>query len=142
MFDCVTMSHVLEHFHRPLEALEVALRLLRPGGQLYIDTPNVDSLGLERYGASWRGLEPPRHLVLFNWRSLQELLVSTGYRRLVARPQPQIATNIWMKSQRMEDGFSPYDESAKLPASFWTELPEGGRIPPDGTEFVTLTAKK
>jgi SAM-dependent methyltransferase len=141
-FDCVTVSHVLEHVHDPRSLLETSLRLLRPGGQLYIDTPNVDALGLERYGPAWRGLEPPRHLVLFNWNSLQELLKATGYRNIRERPQPQLARAIWIKSQRIEEGHNPYDESVKLRASFSSTVPKDDAISPDRTEFVTLTAEK
>lgn len=78
-FDAITMAHVIEHLHRPLEALARAFELLRPGGRLYLDTPNIASLGHRWFGADWRGLEPPRHLVLFNWSSLRLALKETGF---------------------------------------------------------------
>ena len=65
-FQAVTMSTVLEHLPDPRATLQACRRLLAPGGMLHIVTPNTEALGAERFGAHWRGLEAPRHLVLFN----------------------------------------------------------------------------
>lgn len=78
-FDVITMSHVLEHVHNPSETVAQAYQLLKPGGLLYIDTPNIDAYGHQHFGAYWRGLEAPRHLVIFNWASLIGLLNSVGF---------------------------------------------------------------
>jgi SAM-dependent methyltransferase len=82
-FDAVTLSHVIEHLHDPADDLRRINRLLRPGGRLWIGTPNLESLGFRRYGRDWRGLEPPRHTVLFTRASLESLLRETGF-----EPQP------------------------------------------------------
>ena len=60
-FDYVTMSHVIEHVHDPLALLRDAYNLLKPGGGIYVDTPNLDALGHGIFGRHWRGLEtaPP-----------------------------------------------------------------------------------
>lgn len=49
-FDEITLLHVLEHFHRPVEALKELWSLLRPGGRLWVKVPNLDSLGFQRFG--------------------------------------------------------------------------------------------
>lgn len=78
-YDVITLSHVIEHVHDPKGLLQKLHELLKPGGTLWIETPNLDSLGHRRYGANWRGLEPPRHLVLFNQGSLRRVLRDTGF---------------------------------------------------------------
>lgn len=79
LFDVITMNHVIEHVHDPLAVLKACHRLLKPGGQLWLETPNIDSFGHLQYGRNWRGLEPPRHLLLFNQRSLLTALLAAGF---------------------------------------------------------------
>lgn len=79
-FDVVTASHVIEHVPDPNEFLSQCRRLLRPGGCMILRTPNVESFGHRRYGSSWRGLEPPRHLHLFTASSLGACGVRAGFK--------------------------------------------------------------
>ena len=55
--DAVTFAHVIEHLHHPRRALARAHELLRPGGVLWLATPNLSSAGHARFG---RGLARPR----------------------------------------------------------------------------------
>ena len=72
-FDVVTLSHVIEHVHDPLDLLSRCRTLLRPGGRLVIVTPNAQSWLHRRYGRRWLGLDPPRHLHVFTLASLGRL---------------------------------------------------------------------
>lgn len=81
-FDVITCSHVIEHVHDPVAVLQAMHRLLKPGGSLWIETPNIDSLGHAYFAESWRGLEPPRHLVLFNHDSLNSILYKVGFAKV------------------------------------------------------------
>jgi 2-polyprenyl-3-methyl-5-hydroxy-6-metoxy-1,4-benzoquinol methylase len=78
-FDVVAMNHVIEHVPDPLALLKECRRILKPGGRLIAVTPNVNSLGHHRFGACWRGLEPPRHLHLFSVTTLNHLGVQAGF---------------------------------------------------------------
>lgn len=42
-FDCVVATEVIEHLENPRRLLRQCFRALRPGGVLFISTPNVDS---------------------------------------------------------------------------------------------------
>lgn len=79
-FDAVTMNHVIEHFHDPIAALRISRRLLKPGGILWITTPNLASRGHALFGRDWIGLDPPRHLVLFTRSSLARAVAVTGFK--------------------------------------------------------------
>ncbi len=92
-FDVITLSHVIEHVHDPVNVLRRCRELLRPGGWLWMDTPNLASFGHQRYGEHWRGLEPPRHLVLFTWESLAKALAQAGFQR--TRPAPWGPVAVW-----------------------------------------------
>lgn len=87
-FDAVTLGHVIEHVHDPLSLLREIHALLRPGGMIFVETPNVDAIGHRLYGANWRGLEPPRHLVMFSSRSLRQVLRSAGFHGIRFHPRP------------------------------------------------------
>lgn len=73
-FDAIVMSHVLEHVHDPVQLLKECHRVLKKGGKLILITPNTYSFGHRIFKENWRGLEPPRHLNLFNSQSANKLL--------------------------------------------------------------------
>ena len=83
-FDAITMFHVIEHVHDPIRTLADCWELLKPGGQITIATPNFDACGREFFGQDWRGLEIPRHLVLFTEKSLWLAMEQRGF--VVTRP--------------------------------------------------------
>lgn len=78
-YDAITLAQVIEHVHEPRTTLEMAYSMLKPGGILWIDTPNLNGPGHERFGRHWRGLEPPRHLVLFHRQALINLAAEVGF---------------------------------------------------------------
>jgi len=80
-FDAITMNHVIEHVHNPLQLLQECHRLLRPSGRLAIVTPNIAGLGSRVFKEAWLGLDPPRHLHIFRRESLEALMSMAGFRR-------------------------------------------------------------
>lgn len=72
-YDCVVMSHVLEHTLDPGRAIGNAIRLLAEHGILVIETPNNQAKGLQRSGALWPWLDVPRHLNFFTSESLRAI---------------------------------------------------------------------
>jgi SAM-dependent methyltransferase len=69
-YDAITLRHVIEHVPDPVALLKHCRKLLKPGGLLVVVTPNTESLGYKQFGPHWMGLDVPRHLMLFNPRSL------------------------------------------------------------------------
>jgi 2-polyprenyl-3-methyl-5-hydroxy-6-metoxy-1,4-benzoquinol methylase len=78
-FDFITMFHVLEHLRDPKEALRYAGQLLRPGGLLIIQVPNISSLQARVFKNRWYGLDVPRHLINFTPKALGILLQEMGF---------------------------------------------------------------
>jgi SAM-dependent methyltransferase len=142
-FDAVSMSHVIEHLHDPPAALEAAFALLRPGGFLYVETPNIDALGAAEYGPAWRGLEPPRHLVLFNRASLAGAVRRAGFTALRYHPKRSVHRHLRLASANMAAGRDPGDPA---PGGAPPPLPPIERLraltTSARTEFLTLTARK
>ena len=79
-FDLVFLSHSLEHFFSPAEALARVRRLLKPNGMAVIAVPNAGSLEAKLFGLWWVPWDPPRHLYHFDQDTLSRLLKQAGFR--------------------------------------------------------------
>jgi len=77
-FDVITANQVLEHVHDPLAFVRKMHDWLRPGGLLWIGTPNIESPLHERFGSDYLALHPPYHLVVLNKNSLLDLIEAAG----------------------------------------------------------------
>lgn len=73
-YDYVFLNHVVEHLSDPIANLAAQALLLKPGGRLIIRTPNSTSFLARLFGRDWRGWETPRHLHIFNTRSIRQLM--------------------------------------------------------------------
>lgn len=90
-FDVVSLRHVLEHLPYPLVAMEKISNLLKPGGHLLVEIPNIDGWSKRwvRFIAG-TGLHKRRfppdfmtgHLCEYSHRSFSELMNRSGYRLL------------------------------------------------------------
>ena len=73
-FDGVVFSHVMEHLVDPVAAMRFAASLLKPGGLLFCEVPNNESIVAERSRLTWHHLDIPRHVNFFTERSLSTLV--------------------------------------------------------------------
>src|SRR5439155_22069842 len=78
-YDAVSLNHVIEHLHDPVRTLKICHRILKPGGRIFIATPNFAAGGHRLFGADWVPLDPPRHLVLFTSDSVKLAVVLAGF---------------------------------------------------------------
>lgn len=98
-FDAVIMRHVIEHFPSSRRALEKVLELLKPGGTVFITTPNTDSLDCRIFRGRWHDYDPPRHLAVFSVATLSRLLRETGFE--VTAVRHSLVPNDWIYSSRI-----------------------------------------
>jgi SAM-dependent methyltransferase len=78
-FDAITLNHVIEHVYDPVAELTRARALLRPGGVLWLASPNAHGIGRRMFGPDWVGLDPPRHLTVFTPRALLDVVAAAGF---------------------------------------------------------------
>lgn len=97
-FDAVAMIHLLEHVHDPGGLLRECRRILKPAGRLVAVTPNGESLGHGLFRDRWLGLDPPRHLQIFNERSLQKIAVGVGFRTVEVTTTSHGAKDLFLGS--------------------------------------------
>ncbi|MEA3416270.1 MAG: class I SAM-dependent methyltransferase [Thermodesulfobacteriota bacterium] len=78
-FDVATLYHSLEHMTNPLKTLRAVHGLLRPGGSLVVEVPNIGSWYAKAFGTAWFHLDAPRHLYHFNRHTLRRMLEACGF---------------------------------------------------------------
>lgn len=88
-FDVCVMADLIEHVRDPRKTLELVHRLLRPGGVVFIATPSLDSWSAKLMWTRWMEFKP-EHLSYFSRKTLEGLLFSQGFRRLVWGPGHKI----------------------------------------------------
>lgn len=77
-FDVVSLVEVVEHVADPLALVDGAARLVRPGGAVYVTTPNGRSVSARLLGARWSLIAPPEHLLLLSRRGIRVLFERAG----------------------------------------------------------------
>ncbi|MCS7191818.1 MAG: class I SAM-dependent methyltransferase [Armatimonadetes bacterium] len=96
-FGAIAMSHVVEHFAKPVLVLEECFRLLCQGGVLGILTPNYAS-------PKWQNPEKAysqsrEHLFYFTPKSLQLMVAQTGFKILKLTTLPCPSPSAWSLSE-------------------------------------------
>lgn len=98
-FDAVVMNQVIEHLFDVRGNMKKTAELLKPGGILYIETPSDEGIDAKvwRHG-DWGGYHLPRHLQLFNEKTLSRLLNEYGF--VVESIEYLPSPNFWTSSLR------------------------------------------
>lgn len=78
-FDVIAAVEFIEHVPDPLPFLRQASRLLRPGGAIYLTTPNGAGVSGRLLGLDWSAMAPKEHLHLFSPLSLARTLEAAGF---------------------------------------------------------------
>ncbi|MDX2032519.1 MAG: class I SAM-dependent methyltransferase [Blastocatellia bacterium] len=77
-FDAAVSYHVIEHVPSPRAELRELHRVLKPGGWLVMETPNIDNLWYRLLGARWRQFIPD-HLYFFTPQTFTRLCEESGF---------------------------------------------------------------
>ncbi|WP_405229945.1 class I SAM-dependent methyltransferase [Lentisalinibacter sediminis] len=79
--DVVTLFDVIEHVDDPTACLREAHRILRAGGGLYLNTPNIESITSRLLGKEWSAIFP-WHQFYFSARTIRQILEQVGFRNI------------------------------------------------------------
>ena len=130
-FDAVITMQLLEHLDDPRAALARVAALLRPGGVLVLETPNVGGLDYRLFrGRYWGMYHFPRHWNLFSTAALTRLLEDAGF--AVERTEYLLSTSSWILSLHhllLDRGwperlvrFFHFQNTLLLPLVAWVDL--------------------
>lgn len=77
-FDAAVLFHVIEHLPSPVAVVRELQRILKPGGWLVLEAPNIDTFWFQLLGARWRQFIPD-HLYFFSPATLTRLCEANGF---------------------------------------------------------------
>lgn len=99
-FDAIGMFDVLEHVTNPGEIVELARRLLKPGGILFLYVPNYDSASRSMMGKDAHFIWPTHHLNYYTPATLTDFLARHNLKpEYVATEGLDIIDYIWQRKE-------------------------------------------
>jgi 2-polyprenyl-3-methyl-5-hydroxy-6-metoxy-1,4-benzoquinol methylase len=93
-FDVVTLTDVIEHVPEPVELMREIHRILRPGGVVFIVTPNFASLFVWLYGPKAYAVWPDQHVIYFQPSTMTKLLRGVGFVRTITGSKDFYGNNL------------------------------------------------
>jgi SAM-dependent methyltransferase len=72
-FNIVVLTNAVEHLQNPLLVLRRLRQVLRPGGLLVLNLPNLDSAHAEIFGPTWGHWQVPYHRTLMGRRAVKRM---------------------------------------------------------------------
>jgi SAM-dependent methyltransferase len=129
-FDVVTAFEVVEHLADPRGEFESIARSIRPGGALYVTTPNFNSLSRRLLRERWRIVGYPEHLTYFTASTLPRLVEEVGFRRI------SLATTGLSLAELRRRGAGPAELQADEPLRQLTEEKTIGRLAKRAANFA------
>jgi SAM-dependent methyltransferase len=128
-FDLVTFNFSFEHLDRPRRMLELATACLRPGGEIYISVPNIESGEAALFKDRWFHLDPPRHISFFTKLMLRDVLARSGYAEIAVRDLPVPTGFAGSMSYRLWNRFhGPTWYAAMLPGMVFSAFVRDGNF--------------
>jgi SAM-dependent methyltransferase len=89
-FDLVYCSEVIEHVPDVQDFVAAIASVTRPGGVLFVTTPDLAHWRRPRRLEDWEAFNPPSHCILFTPKGLRDLLAAHGFavirRKLAWKP--------------------------------------------------------
>lgn len=107
-FDCITMWHVMEHFHNLSDYAAQIRRLLKPGGICIAALPNCSSHDALHYGEEWAAWDVPRHLWHFTPHTFSIFAEKEGFTISNIKPLPLDVFYISVLSEKNRRSVIPF----------------------------------
>lgn len=122
-YDAIVMSHLIEHVPDPINMIIECFRIMKDGSVLVLITPNSNSFGHKVFQENWRGLEPPRHLNIFDANSIVNLLKFAKFSRLAIITTIRDANGMIIASDALKNnGSYRMGEQVTLTKRLWGVL--------------------
>lgn len=84
-FDVVTLQDVIEHVQKPVIETAEIYRVLKPGGYVFMVTPDMSGIWAMFLGSQWYHYKPGEHIMYFSQKSLSKVLSGAGFKNIESR---------------------------------------------------------
>ena len=84
-YDVVSYQDVIEHIPDPVTELKKAYRVLKPGGIIYLVTPNIGGYWSKILGPKWYHYKPGEHISYFDFNSTKKALSAAGFTKVESK---------------------------------------------------------
>ena len=118
-YDCITLWHVLEHFHDPWTFISEIDRLLKPGASCIIALPNCNSYDAEHFGRFWAAWDVPRHLWHFSPGTFRSFSQKSGLQLMALNALPLDALYISQLSEKYSGSSAAFLKGMTLGSWFF-----------------------
>lgn len=78
-FNTIWISQTIEHLPYPNRTMKDIFRILKPGGFVYIMTPNAESYLAAVFRSFWQGWHAPFHFQVYAEKTIRRLSESAGF---------------------------------------------------------------
>ena len=78
-FDCIILSHVIEHLENGREVVVALLQKLVKGGVIYIEFPSPKSVNFPRMKGSLNFYDDPGHVRVYQLEEISKVLSDSGF---------------------------------------------------------------
>ena len=95
-FDIIHSCHTIEHLAHPFASLKDHARVLKPGGLLVLDAPNIALIGSDDILEEWF---IDKHLYHFSETTLTRMIEAAGF-TILERPDPGDRINLLVVAQK------------------------------------------
>jgi 2-polyprenyl-3-methyl-5-hydroxy-6-metoxy-1,4-benzoquinol methylase len=90
-FDCITAFDVFEHVIDPSLFLKDVYRIIKKGGLVVIQVPNVNCISARVKGQNWSQYILPEHLNYFNSLTLKAILTANQFQVVASFSEPSLS---------------------------------------------------
>jgi SAM-dependent methyltransferase len=95
-FDVVHSCHTIEHLAHPHRTLKDHARILKPGGLLLLDAPNIAIIGADDIVEEWF---IDKHLYHFSQRTLTRMVEASGF-EIIESPDANDRENVFLVARK------------------------------------------
>ena len=103
-FDVIHSCHTIEHVAHPAHVLHDHWRTLKNGGQLVLDAPNIDLIGVDDIVEEWF---IDKHLYHFSGRTLSRMIQASGF-SIVEPPDCTDLANLFFVARKSMPEHAPF----------------------------------